>query len=128
MKNVIHSRLSRIAAASCIITSVLLTSCDNGSYNHVPPEGKGSIIVDNMTGTDAEVYLGGVYAGIAEANESAAFDLEPGVYRVVLAEKEGSRNYWRETDVLADRLTILAVTINTSNQGLYSVTVDFENP
>lgn len=128
MKNAITCRLQLLLTGFCLITGLLLTSCDDGSFNHVPPQGKGSIIIDNRTGNDAEVYLGGVFAGIADSGETTVFDLEPGVYRVVLAEKDGSRNYWSEADVLAGRLTILDVNVDYSNPSLYNVTVDFEEP
>lgn len=103
-----------------------LTSCDDGSFDHDPPEGKGSIIVDNNTGTDTAVYLDGSLAGHADSGDSTIFDLEPGEYRLVLDEVDGTRNYRDDIDVLEGRLTILDVLPDAASIFRYYVTIDFD--
>jgi len=118
-----------LVACACLAAALTLTtSCDDSTYDHTPPAGQGSIIIDNGSGSDAEVFLGGVFAGIAESGEATVFDLEPGVYRLVLAEEDGDRNYWNDVDVIANRLTILDVMIDYSSASLYHVVIDFEQP
>ncbi len=112
----------------CIAAAICFTSCEDDGYDHMPPEGHGSIIIDNESGSDAEVYLDGIFVGAAEDNEATVFDLEPGVYRLVLAEEDGSRNYRNDIDVLLNRLTILEVMNDWGDASLFHVIVDFEEP
>ena len=107
---------------------LLMTSCDDGDYDHDPPPGQGSIIIDNGSGSDAEVYLDGVLKGVAESGEATIYDMDPGVYRLVLAEEDGDRNYRNDIDVLLNRLTILDVMNDYSSASLYYVVIDFEEP
>lgn len=118
-----------LTAALCIVAAACFTSCDDDKdYDHTPPLGKGSIIVDNESTEDTEVYLNSVLVGIAKEDEARIFDLDPGVYRLVLAERDGDRNYRTDIDVLRGRLTILDVTEDYSDSSLYYVVIDFETP
>lgn len=111
----------------CFLALPILTSCDNNkSYDHTPPTGQGSIIVDNNSGSDTEVYIDGKRLGVAEASRDTAFDLAPGRYRLVLTEVSGYRNYRDDIDVLENRLTLLDVMADYANASLYYVIIDFE--
>lgn len=112
--------------AACLTALLLLSSCDDDGYSHEPPDGKGSIIVENNSGEDTAVYIDGVLIGNARSGDASVFDLNPGRYRLVLAEVDGYRNYRDDIDVLENRLTVLDVMIDYSSSSLYYVIVDFE--
>ena len=119
------NKLLRVMAGILIAAS--LVSCDDdSSFDHDPPDGKGSMIVDNNSATDTGVYLNGTFVGYAKSGDSTIFDLEPGHYRLVLDAVDGSRNYRDDIDVLEDRLTILDVLYDAANTYLYYVIIYFE--
>jgi hypothetical protein len=96
---------------------------DEDQFDHTPPQGQGSIVVDNITFTDIEFYLNGILQDTVKSDDDKAFDLAPGVYRVVLNDAEnGDRNWADDVDVLEGRLTLLTVTINTSVTDSFNVT------
>ena len=102
-----------------------LCACDGDDWNHKPPAGMGSIIVDNRAPGGVNVYLDGYYTNKVSDFDHEAFDLVPGIHRVVLDESHGSRNWRGDVDVLKDKLTVLEV--NKGYYGLdYSVRVYFD--
>jgi len=96
-----------------------LCACDGDDWNHTPPAGMGSIIVDNRTTDGVNVYLDGYYTNRVSDFDNAAFDLAPAIHRVVLDESHGSRAWRGDVDVLEGKLTILEV-----NTGFYSSDYD----
>ena len=96
-----------------------LCACDGDDWNHTPPAGMGSIIVDNRTTDGVNVYLEGSYTNRVSDFDNEAFDMAPGIHRVVLDEAHGSRNWWGDVDVLEGKLTVLEV-----NTGFYSSDYD----
>ena len=96
-----------------------LCACDGDDWNHTPPAGMGSIIVDNRTADGVNVYLEGSYTNRVSDFDNEAFDLAPVIHRVVLDESHGSRAWWGDVDVLEGKLTILEV-----NTGFYSSDYD----
>lgn len=96
-----------------------LCACDGGGWNHTPPAGMGSIIVDNRTDDGVNVYLDGYYTNRVSDFDHEAFDLAPGIRRVVLDESRGSRNWRGDVDVLEGKLTVIEV-----NTGFYSSDYD----
>lgn len=112
--------------ALCILSLFVFSSCEDDDYDHKPPAGKGSIIVENSSGEDTDVYINGEFIGRADSGDAAVFDLDPGRYRLVLDETDGYRNYRDDIDVLENRLTIVDVMINYSSSSLYYVTVYFD--
>lgn len=96
-----------------------LCACDGDDWNHTPPAGMGSIIVDNRTADGVNVYLDGYYTNRASDFDYEAYDLAPGIHRVVLDESHGDRNWWGDVDVLQGKLTVLEV-----NTGFYSSDYD----
>ena len=100
---------------------------DNSSFDYVPPSGSGAIIVDNLTPTGIQVYVDGTSVGDVGEDRNEHFDTKPGEHRVVLdQEKDGHRSWGDDIDILDGRLTILRVTIDTSNQSGYIVTVEID--
>lgn len=96
------------AAAGCL----LLAGCDDENFSHNPPPGQGSIIVDNRSVDVIHVYIGGLYANDVGDFDDEAYDRDPGLYRVVLDQKSGSRSYSHDVDVIEGKLTVLKVNID----------------
>jgi len=109
--------MARLAGGMMLMLG--LGACDNDDWNHTPPPGMGSIIVDNRTADDVNVYLDGYYTNGVSDFDYEAYDLAPGIHRVVLDESHGSRNWWGDVDVLQGKLTVLEV-----NDGYYSSDYD----
>lgn len=100
------------AAAGLLLCAAGCDLDDDNDRDHTPPAGQGALLVDNNTGDDIKVYADGVLLGKVGDYSDRAFDLAPGVYRVVLDEDDGSRDFRDDVDVLADRLTVLDVTVD----------------
>lgn len=88
-----------------------LSGCDGGGdeYDHHPPAGMGSLIVDNRTAADIRVFIDGRFAGRAGDWDNTSFDFAPGAYRLVLDEADGRRSYSGDLDILDSRRTIIEV-------------------
>lgn len=99
---------------------------DDDEFDHDPPLGQGSIIIDNYTFTDIEFYLEGRLQGKVNDDHDEAFDMRPGVYRVVLSDEDGDYNWADDVDVLEGRLTVLTVTIGSSVYDSYTVTREIQ--
>ncbi|MFH1475916.1 MAG: hypothetical protein ABIH24_00270 [Verrucomicrobiota bacterium] len=108
-----------VRLAGGMILLLGLCACDSDDWNHTPPAGMGSIIADNRTTDGVNVYLDGYYTNRVSNFDYEAFDLPPGIHRVVLDESHGRRNWWGEVDVLEGKLTVLEV-----NTGYYSSDYD----
>lgn len=107
--------LARLAGGLLLTLLLGLGACDDGGWNHTPPAGMGSIIVDNRTSDGVNVYLAGYYTNKVEAYDYEYYDLQPGIWRVILDQSHGERNWRDDVDVLEGKLTILEV-----HDGFYS--------
>ena len=101
--------------AGGLILALGLCACDDGDWNHTPPPGMGSIIVDNRTADDVHVYLDGYHTNSVSDLDYEVYDLAPAIHRVVLDEAHGSRAWRGDVDVLEGKLTVIEV-----NDGFYS--------
>jgi hypothetical protein len=105
--------LKRCLAGALIATAGLLASgCDLDSDNdrdHVPPDGFGALLVDNNTSRDLRVYVDGDERGQVGDYSDRPFDLEPGVYRIVLDQRDSDASWRDEVDIIEGRLTVLDV-------------------
>jgi len=91
---------------------LLLAGCDNDDYKHDPSPGQGSIIVDNRSWDVIHVYISGYYTNDVGDYDYEAYDRDPGVYRVVLDQKGGSRSYSHDVDVIEGKRTVLKVYVD----------------
>lgn len=109
--NSFQTNLCRMAAglSGGIILALGLCGCNSDDWDYTPPPGMGSIIVDNRTTDDIDVYLNGYYTNRVSDFDHEVFDLTPGVHHVVLDEAHGSRAWWDDVDVLEGKLTVLEV-------------------
>jgi len=110
------------AAAAILAAALALMAagCEDDSFSHKPPAGLGSLIVDNHTGDRLEVFINGIESNRVSAYDYEAYDLNPGVHRVVIQERHGSRSYRDDVDILEGKLTVMRVRWFDS----YSYTVD----
>jgi hypothetical protein len=117
------SGLCLLAAAVCIAPGC---EDDEAYRDHSPPEGMGSIVVDNQTSDRVRVYIDGAYAAQAGDWDDVILDLDPGVYRVFLDGRDSDRTYQGDIDVLEGRLTILHVSPDSSVATAYRVRIEYE--
>lgn len=109
----------------------LVVGCDwddsDDHEDYQPPEGVGALRVDNNTGDDIRVYVDGVQQGTTGDYSDRVFNLNPGVYRVVLDQKNGDRSYRDDIDIIENRLTVLDVSYdNDPFDDDYDVEVFFD--
>ena len=100
----------------------------NNPGDHRPPAGFGAIIVDNHTYNDIHVFIDGVQRDDVRDSRDKAYDVLPGVHRVVLDERGGNHTYRADIDVLVGRNTILDVTYAVGYPTYYDVAVFFKSP
>ena len=99
----------RAGLAGVLVLALLLTGCRDSRHKHHPPEGYGAMVVDNYTGSRVSVYVDGLEVEQVSSGKYRAYDMEPGVYRVVLVSRHSDATWTGDVDVLEDRLTILEV-------------------
>lgn len=95
-------------AAGCAL-ALGLAACER-DWDHTPPDGQGSVIVDNRTADEVDVYLDGRATNRVDDFDHEVFDYAPGVVRVVLDEAHGRRAWGGDVDVIEGKLTVLEVT------------------
>jgi len=121
---------SRLLIGLFCSTALWVTGCDwddDDVSDHKPPAGQGSIVVDNNTDEDIKVYIDGTRVENAKDFDDRAYDLDPGLYRVVLDEDDGDRTYRDDIDVIEGRLTILDVSADPFDDD-FDVEVFFRTP
>ncbi|MCX7818276.1 MAG: hypothetical protein N2652_03575 [Kiritimatiellae bacterium] len=107
------ARTSRVGFAAVTLLALLLAGgCEERDYDHTPPAGYGSLILDNFTGDRIRVYINGGDAGLLDRYDDAAWDLRPGLHRVVLDQREGPRHAAWDVDVVTARLTVIRVRVS----------------
>ena len=82
---------------------------DDDDYDHDPPAGQGTIVVDNISCGRVQIFVEGTYLDSIRSGHIRYFDLPPGLYRVVLDAEDTRRAWAADVDVLDGRLTILQV-------------------
>lgn len=106
------------------------TGCDTDSedFDFEPAAGKGALIVDNVTPDDINVYVDGAFLGQVGDNDDRAFELNPGIHRIVLDEEEdGKRNAAEDIDILEGRLTVLRVALRNFSSDQYDLSIDLQD-
>ena len=104
-----------------------LAGCDRSNfYDHVPPQGDGSLVVDNNSGEDVSVFSDGISVASVNSGDYEIVDMSPGSYRVVISGDSSDRSFRGDVDVLDGRLTVLDVTSAASSIYDFYVTTTFE--
>lgn len=107
-------KTSRTACVLALLASLgfFVAGCDldnRNSRKHNPPDGYGALVVENNSSGDIRVYIDGKEAGKLSNYSNRPFDLLPGIHRVLLDERHGSRSWRDDVDIIENRLTILDV-------------------
>lgn len=113
-----HGRTPVLSILAVALLTLLpaVTGCDDEEdyRDHEPPAGMGSLIVDNNSPEDIDIYLDAALDSRVKDGDDRIIDLAPGDYRVVLDSDDSDRLYSATMDILEGRLTILHVSIAIS--------------
>lgn len=116
--------LGILAIATMI--AIWTAGCDDTEFDRDPPEGQGSLIVDNFTGDRVLVYVDGLKMESVSAGKHRYYDLDPGVYRVALDGDDTYRSWAGDVDVLESRRTVLEVRGYPSASDSFDVQIYFD--
>jgi len=113
---------------AALVCTPFLSACDDDDddFDHPPPPGQGSMIIDNHTDDDISVFINGLEVEETKDDKWRAYDLEPGVYRVVLEQQGGDHSFRGDIDILEGRQTILEVRFGGPEFTRYDVFVRFD--
>lgn len=113
--------------SASLVVAVSLAGCEynDDPTDHDVPPGKAVLVVDNNSIDDLAVYVDGVRKENADAFEDRAYTMEPGLHRVVLDQRGGSRSFAGDVDLLRDRRTIMNVTVRDFDSQ-YDVRIYFD--
>ena len=104
----------------------MATGCDDSEYDHEPPAGQGSLIVDNYTGYRMYVYIDGQSFGDVSSGEDEYYDRSPGICRVVIDGEHADQSWAGEVDILEGRRTVLEVRPVYAGYTTFEVNVYFD--
>ncbi len=101
--------------------------CDDSEFDRDPPEGQGSLIVDNYTGDRVRVYIDGEQVESVSAGDHEYYDRDPGVYRVALDGDDTNRSWAGDVDILENRRTVLEVRGAAFDYEDYDIRIYFDD-
>ncbi|HMO03396.1 MAG TPA: hypothetical protein PKC67_00495 [Kiritimatiellia bacterium] len=116
--------------ASCLcagLALLLISGCDDNDPDHKPAPGKGALFINNTTASDIQVFINSERFETVQDFDDRAYDLPPGVYRLILDEQGGDRTYRDDIDIIEGRLTVLDVAIEPFDDN-FDVEVFFRTP
>ena len=102
--------------------------CEDEDYDHVPPEGLGSIVLDNYSPDDINVFINGQETNRLRDYETEAYDVTAGVHRLVLDGRNNDRYGAWDVDVVVGQLTVVEVRTTEWDWDEYEVSVHLEEP
>lgn len=117
-----------IASALAMLAFALAAGCEERHYDHTPPGGQGSLILDNFTGDRIRVFIDGGDAGVLDEYDDTAWDLRPGLHRLVLDQRNGPRYAAWDVDIITGRLTVIRIRISDWNWRLYDGEFSIRTP
>jgi hypothetical protein len=121
--------LAHTAALLMILVVGSASDCfdddDEDLFDRRPPAGQGSMIIDNNTTSDIHVFINGESLPDTRDGKARAYDLNPGVYRVVLDQQGGDQTYRDDIDIIEGRNTILDVAFGPGSE--YDVIIFFRH-
>lgn len=103
--------------------SLFFAGCEDDRFDHDPPPGKGTLYVDNRTGDDIRVFINGTRFRDVDGGDLRYYDLDPGVYRVVLDGEDTPRSFAGDVDLLVDRKTIMEVRLMPDDYRRFDVLI-----
>ncbi len=102
------------------------SGCEDSEYDRDPPDGQGSLVVDNFTGDRLRVYVDGERLDSVKAGHHRYYDLEPGVHRLALDGDDTDRSWADDVDVLENRRTVIEVRSQAGDYREFDVRVYFD--
>lgn len=118
---------SYLLRGMALAAALVVAGCEweDDPTDHDVPPGKGLIVVDNNTVDNIAVYIDGAKRGTTDAFSNDAYSVAPGLHRVILDQRGGSRSWRDDVDAVEGKRTILGVTIQ-SGDSEYNVHVYFD--
>ena len=110
-----------------VVLAELIAGCDDDGFDHTPPAGQGTLVVDNLTWDRVYVYIDGEEVNSVTSDKHQYYDLAPGVHRVVLDGDDTDRIWMDDVDVLDGRLTVLEVQDRNLSSDAFSVRIYFDD-
>lgn len=107
----------------------MLSGCEDAEddFDMTLEDGKGALIVQNLSGSDFNVFVEGVRIGEVDSNDHLATELDPGVVRVFLCEQDGDhRGYGEDLDILEGRRTIVRIQRDDDDWNDYDITIEYD--
>ena len=104
-----------VALLALILGGVFAGGCEDEEFDHDPPAGKGTLYIVNNTGDGMDVFMNGARVDGVGSGRKRYYDVDPGVYRVVLDADDSPRSWAGDVDVLADRKTIMDVGVDSGD-------------
>ena len=110
------------------LAAVVLTAggCDDDRYDHKPPQGMGTLYVENETGDRVRVYLDGEEQDSVGSWKRRHYDLKPGTWRLALDGSRVARTWVGDVDVLEGRRTVAEVRTRSENVYAFDVRYFFD--
>lgn len=121
-KNLIVGRV-----LGALVSLFILTGCDDDDIDREVQPGQGVIFINNNTASDLIVFINGERFQTVQDFSDRSYDLDPGVYRVVLDDADSDRSYRDDVDVIEGRITVLDVATESFGDDL-DVEVFFRTP
>jgi len=105
------------------VLAVVAAGCSwSSDSKHVPPEGMGSILLINNSGTSFNLTINGIITTEATSPDAnPTYDLRPGTYIITLEQIGGTRRWTGGVNVQLGRLTYMDVASDPVNPALYDV-------
>lgn len=113
--------LSLLVIPLLALSVVFAPGCEDEEFDHDPPAGQGTLYVVNNTGDGMSVFINGSRVEGVGSGRKRYYDLQPGVYRIVLDADDSPRSWSGDVDVLRDRKTIMDVGLDSSDYRRFDV-------
>lgn len=94
-----------------VALAITVAACDHGEGDDVNPSaGHGALVVENNSASDFDFYVDGSYANKVEAGDVDSTELEPGVVRVFLRQRNGDHEgFGDDVDILSGRRSVVRI-------------------
>jgi hypothetical protein len=114
-----------IALAALLGFALFFTACDDHD-DHEIPDGQGTLQINNYATGDIRVYINSTEREEVDAHTEEYYDLDPGLYNVLLDQDDGDRSWSDDINILDDRFSILDVRNDPADPLGYRVTLTFD--
>ena len=117
--------MNRCRLLLSLLTLIFFTGCHDDEYgDHRPPEGQGGLIVVNNRPDGMRVFIDGVAQADVGDFDDRAYNLSPGVHRVILDAKRSRGAFIEELEILVGRNVVLLAEDSGPNDLFVRVQLD----